>query len=537
MSVAAPAQGTLRTPGVSPQDSAMAITADEDRRILAEAERALSERPNISMTLRIGLSMLLCFLLVVGVVLAALILISHVGKQQEFLDKVNGYALEVEQARRYEKNYLLYGNGLDEALTQVQAAHQQLRSTRDGMVEQAGAQVFERMENNLEQYGRLLEQLGAIGKEPTAENRRAEIERELRRQGFQLIADATDLIDRERLRLHTAIHTSWIMAGGSLLFIMLTMVAVTFMLTHQVGDPLRRFVGYTERIADGDFSPIMPKRRYRDEFSRLAVAINRMLFRLKDRETQLARTSRMAAVGTLTAGIAHELNNPLNNIGLNAEALHDDLAYYSEEQKLKMLGDILTQVERASATVRNLLDFTRAEKPVLILLSIEEVVREACRLVANEAEINRVDFRLEMAADLPRAVGNPRALQQVFLNLFLNAIQAMPQGGLLTVRGRTTPEGCIEVEVTDTGAGIPEGNLGSVFDPFFTTKEVGEGTGLGLFVTYGIVQKHNGSITLRSKVGEGTTVVLRFPAVASSDKAPGESQQLRSKCRPPRQEG
>ena len=316
------------------------------------------------------------------------------------------------------------------------------------------------------------------------------------------------------------------MAASSLLFIMLEMALVTYTLTRQVSNPLRRFVGYTERIADGDFSPILPVRRYRDEFSRLAVAINQMLFRLKDREAQLARTSRMAAVGTLTAGIAHELNNPLNNISLNAEALHEGLSNYTDEQKLKMLADVVSQVERASATVRNLLDFTRVEKPVLISLSVEDVVREARRLVANEAEINRVEFSLALPPDLPRVRGNPRDLQQVFLNLFLNAIQAMPNGGLLTVQGKTSEDRVIEVDVTDTGVGIAEENIGSVFDPFFTTKEVGSGSGLGLAVSYGIIEKHNGTITVRSKVGEGTTFVVRLPF--SSAQAGGVGASLSS---------
>jgi two-component system NtrC family sensor kinase len=486
--------------------------AEEDRRRLADVERALAERPNLSISLRISLSMLLCFLLVLGVVLASMLLVSRVGTLQEFLDKVGTYAFEVEQARRFEKNYLLYGTGLEDALTQVQAAHNQLRGVRDSLVDVTGPSVFEQLEGNLVQYGRLLERLGSLSREPAGlQNERADVERDLRRHGAQLIADATDLIDRERLRLRTAIRTSWVVAASSLLFIMLAMALATVVLTRQVANPLRRFVGYTERIADGDFSPILPVRPYRDEFSRLAVAINRMLFRLKDRESQLARTSRMAAVGTLTAGIAHELNNPLNNIGLNAEALQLGLSTYSDAQKLKMLEDVVTQVERASATVRNLLDFTRVEKPVLISLSAEDVVRDAGSLVKNEAQINRVDFRVELPPDLPRIRGNPRDLQQVFLNLFLNAIQAMPEGGVLAVRGRATADGAIEVEVTDTGIGIPEEHIGSVFDPFFTTKDVG-GTGLGLAVSYGIVEKHNGSISVRSTVGEGTTFTVRLPA-------------------------
>jgi two-component system NtrC family sensor kinase len=511
-----------RTPTAGLQQVSHATSlADEDRKLLAEAERALADRPSISMSLRISMSMLLCFLLVVGVVVASMVLVSKVGTLQEFLDKVSTYALEVENTRRYEKNYLLYGTGLDDALTQVQAAQNQLHSMKTSMVDLTGPQVFDRMEENLEQYGRLLEHLSALTRQPGAEaqNERAAVEKDLRRHGAQLIADATDLLERERLRLRTAIRTSWIVAASSLLFIMLEMALVTYTLTRQVSNPLRRFVGYTERIADGDFSPILPVRRYRDEFSRLAVAINQMLFRLKDREAQLARTSRMAAVGTLTAGIAHELNNPLNNISLNAEALHEGLSNYTDDEKLKMLADVVSQVERASATVRNLLDFTRVEKPVLISLSIEDVVREARRLVANEAEINRVEFNLALPPDLPPVLGNPRDLQQVFLNLFLNAIQAMPNGGLLTVRGQTTSDRVIEVEVIDTGVGISEENIGSIFDPFFTTKEVGAGCGLGLAVSYGIIEKHSGTITVRSKLGEGTTFVVRLPFSSARQEA------------------
>ena len=487
--------------------------AEEDGKLLFQVERALADRPNFSIGLRIGMSMLLCFLLVAGVVSASMVFVSRVGALQEFLDKVSIYALEVEHARRYEKNYFLYGTGLEDALTQVQAAHRHLCSIKASVIETTGPQAFEKMEANLEEYDRLLEPLVGLARQP-AGNSQAELTRiasELRRHGGQIIADATDLVDLERLRLRTAVRTSLIVAAGSLVFILLVMAFVAYMLACQVANPLRRFVDYTQRIAKGDYSPILPARRYRDEFSQLAVAINRMLSRLKDREDQLARTSRMAAVGTLTAGVAHELNNPLNNIALNAEAMHESLDAYTDEQKLKMLGDIRNQVERASATVKNLLDFTRVEKPVLVSVPLNRVVVEARRLVANEAEINHVEFRVEIPDSLPRVHGNPRDLQQVFLNLFLNSIQAMPNGGLLTVRGKIGPSGSIDVEVTDTGLGIPEEVLGSVFDPFFTTKEAGAGSGLGLFISYGIIEKHKGSIAVRSKPGEGTTFIVSLP--------------------------
>ena len=508
------------------QDRAGSQTEEDNWKVLVQAERALADRPNFSIGLRIGLSMLLCFVLVAAVVAASMVFVSRVGALQEFLDKVSMYALEVEQVRRYEKNYLLYGTGLEDALTQVQAAHRHLRSIKSAVIETTGSQAFEKMEANLEAYDRLLERLVGLPRQ-TSGNPSEEvlqIANELRRHGTQIVASATGLVDQERLRLRIAVRTAWLVAAGSLVFILLVMAFVAYMLTCQVANPLRRFIDYTQRIAKGDYSPILPARRYRDEFSQLAVAINRMLSRLKDRESQLTRTSRMAAVGTLTAGVAHELNNPLNNIALNAEAMHEGLDTYTDAQKLKMLGDIRNQVERASATVKNLLDFTRLEKPVLVSVSLNGVVAEARRLVANEAEINHVEFRVEIPDDLPRVHGNPRDLQQVFLNLFLNAIQAMPNGGVLAVRGRIGPTGSIDVEVTDAGMGIPEEVVGSVFDPFFTTKEAGEGSGLGLFISYGIVEKHKGSIAVRSKPGEGTTFIVSLPipyqslAEASADK-------------------
>lgn len=501
---------------------------EDDGKLHARVERALAERPNFSIGLRIGLSMLLCFSLVTGVVLASMVFVSRVGALQEFLDKVSIYALEVEHARRYEKNYLLYGTDLEDALTQVQTAHQHLRSIKAAVTETTGPQAFEKMEASLEEYNRLLERLVGLSRQPAADvsQERIRITSELRRHGTQIIASATDLVDRERLRLRIAVRTAWLVAAGSLVLILLVMAFVAYVLTCQVANPLRRFIDYTQRIAKGDYSPILPARRYRDEFSQLAVEINRMLSRLKDRESQLTRTSRMAAVGTLTAGVAHELNNPLNNIALNAEAMHESLDAYTDAQKLKMLGDIRSQVDRASAIVKNLLDFTRVEKPVLVSLSLNSVVAEAQRLVANEAEINGVEFHVEIPEDLPQVHGSPRDLQQVFLNLFLNSIQAMPNGGRLGVRGRIGPSGSIDVEVTDTGPGIPEEVLGSIFDPFFTTKEAGAGSGLGLFISYGIVEKHKGSIAVRSKPGEGSTFIVSLPIPYQSlaDAAAGQEK-------------
>ena len=513
---------------VSQPDPSTAPTAggstgvDEAQRALG-SERALADRPSLSIRLRIALGMLTAFVPVAAVVIASMLLIARVGTFQEFLERVSTYALELEHARRFEKNYLLYGTNLGDAMNQVESAHQFLQGSREAMVALVGPGTFERMEDELGLYAGLLQRFATLdkqgGDDVVAE--RARIEHDLRLVGARLLADASDVVQRERLQLHTAIRTSWLVSIGALLLVFAVMAAMGYAMTGQVANPLRRFVGYTQRIAGGDYSPIQPARRYRDEFSDLAIAINRMVFRLRDREQQLARSSRMAAVGTLTAGIAHELNNPLNNISLNAESLVEHLQAYDDAQKIRMLEDVLNQVERASATVRNLLDFTRVETPVFVPVALSDILEGARRLVSNEAHISHVSIDITAEPGLPAIECSRRELQQVFLNLFLNAIQAMPGGGTITVRARRLDAGHVMIDVTDGGIGIPEKDLGSIFDPFFTSKEVGAGTGLGLFVSYQSIERHRGRIDVRSSVGQGTTFTITLPVVAARDRAAG----------------
>jgi two-component system NtrC family sensor kinase len=241
------------------------------------------------------------------------------------------------------------------------------------------------------------------------------------------------------------------------------------------------------------------------------VAINRMLDELTIRQQQILQSRKMAAVGTLTSGIAHELNNPLNNISLTAETLLDDFEDTDEEQKKKLLEDIFTQVQRASATVRNLLDFTRKDHPVFTPVSIRDLLEASVKLVGNELALAGVEVELDVPVDLPRVNGNPRNLEQVFLNLFLNAMEAMPDGGTLGIRA-THADGSVRVAVRDTGSGISPEHLDKIFEPFFTTKEAGEGTGLGLSVSYSIVEKHGGRLEVESQAGQGTTFTVTLPA-------------------------
>jgi two-component system NtrC family sensor kinase len=477
-----------------------------------EAQRALLARPSISMRVRIAAVFALLFVLMSAITVAAVVLISDFRVKSQFLEKVGNYAFEIQQARRFEKNFFLYGTNLHDALNNIHTAHHHLDRSAEQMRKVVGVKQYRRTQESLGKYEDLLEQLleaGGDGK-PDAGPDRRQIESRLRKYGAQILDDAQNMIDQERLAMHSMLSTSMLAAVGFLIFMFFVMAFIAGFIIRAVLRPLGRFMRYTARIGSGDYSPIMPRRKYRDEFSDLAIAINKMLHELKLRQDQLMHSGKMVAVGTLTSGIAHELNNPLNNIGITTEALIDGFKDNSDEDNLKMLEQIYTQVERASSTVKNLLDFTRKEQPAFTSVSIQKIMESTIKLIENELKLGGIDFDMDLEDGLPEITGNPRNLQQVFLNLFLNTIQAMPDGGRLGVRIRVD-DGFVRTDVSDTGVGIPPENLDKVFDPFFTTKEPGQGTGLGLSVSYSIIDSHGGKIAVESKVGEGTTFSVFLP--------------------------
>jgi len=477
-----------------------------------EVQKSLIDRPSLTIRMRIISSFVLLAVVLGACTLAALIFLSRFEDKVQFLEKLTEYAFEVQQARRFEKNFFLYGTNILDALENVQAASDHLARNAEDVRNVAGEQAYSTMEQNLEAYQKTLEDILKVsgGRKPEADPAAQQLEMELRRNGAKLIANTESLLDGERIALNEMLHSSFLVLIAFFAFMFVAMIFVPVLLSQAVLAPLRRFERYANRIAAGDYSLIVPARKYRDEFSQLALVMNNMLQELELRQQQLIQSAKMAAVGSLTSGIAHELNNPLNNIGLVTEELINNFAEHDDEEKLTMLSQVETQVERASSTVRNLLDFTRNDKPVFTSVSIPEVIRDTSRLLANEMKLVGVQLSIDLNKDLPEVEGNPRNIQQVFLNVMLNAIQAMPMGGQLIVRGGVA-EDFLQVEIQDTGTGIAEDDLARVFEPFFTTKEPGMGTGLGLAVSYSIMEAHRGKITVESKVGAGTTFSFYFP--------------------------
>ena len=475
----------------------------------AQLERAFLRRPRITIRARLISAFGLLFVLMLGITASAVVFVSHTRNRLLFLDTAADILFEVEQARRFEKNFFLYGTGLDDALSSAHEAEAELERSAPELGPVLGAARLEATRSHLAEYSDQLTQLVAIH---AAEPPSPEVEARVRRAGARALADAEEAVDRERLEVHGMLRTSSATAVGFLVTMSLVMIAIVAFLTRSLLAPLNRFMRYTGRIADGDYSPIQPARGFRDEFSNLALAVNHMLRELELRQRELFQAAKLAGVGTLTAGIAHELNNPLNNISLTTEALIDEYPHHGDDERLHMLDQIATQVERASATVRNLLDFTRRDRPVLSAVSLADVVRSALRLVDNELALGHVELTTAITDGLPAVHGNARNLQQVLINLLLNSIQAMPDGGRLEVRLAAAGD-MLQIDVADTGVGIEPEHLGKVFDPFFSTKAPGEGTGLGLSVSYAIVQEHGGRLTVASQPGRGTTFSVFLPHI------------------------
>jgi signal transduction histidine kinase len=476
------------------------------------AQRQLMERPLLSIRARIAIAFTVLFLIYGGMTAVAVSFLARFDAKIGFLEKAERYAFEIQQARRFEKNYFLYGTDLADALTSAHVAANYLQRDTEQIQSVVGEQKYREMQESLDRYQELLERLSGLSREiGTDEVQLGDIEVSLRRQGGLLIADAEEMITEERRAVSTMLRESTLGTIGFLVLMFFLMFLLAGFFIRTILNPLSRFMSYVDRIGAGDYTPIRPTRRYRDEFSTLALAVNKMLTEISIRQEQYVQSGKMAAVGTLTSGIAHELNNPLNNLGLTIEALSDEFDSYSDDEKRRMLDQAYTQVERASATVRNLLDFTRKDESAHISLSIRAPIESAVRLLSNEAKIGGIEWKLDLAQPLPTVTGNPRGLQQVFLNLLLNAIQAMPDGGELGVSAQVDDNGFLRIDVSDTGTGIPAADVDKIFDPFFTTKDPGEGTGLGLSVSRSIIDEHEGRISVQSKMGKGTTCSVFLP--------------------------
>ncbi|MFW8599986.1 sensor histidine kinase [Desulfobacterota bacterium M19] len=432
-------------------------------------------------------------------------------KKMTNLENVHALFDNVLEMRRYEKNFLLHagGDNLKKIIFYLKKVERDVHESGPNLARIAGQENLENFKNTLHLYKAIFQHTSSV----------TQVDQRSARRLGKVLTDFTDQllsIQHPRIRHELKlIFYSYIIVTGLFFLVILPL----FMM--RVNSILQRMSFLQKAIhdlANDNFTPIPDSKGENDEVSELLLAFNKMAAELNTKQNQLIRSRKLAAIGTFSSGVAHELNNPLNNISLSADTLLEEYDTLSAGESREILTDIMVQTERAGKIVKNLLDFSRDKAPETATLNIREVIDPTIDLIANQLKINSIWVENYIPANLPAISGDLQQLQQVFLNLFLNAIQVMPDGGLIHLKAVEEPEDYIKVSVGDTGSGIAPEHIEHIFAPFYTTKEVGKGTGLGLSIVYGIIKKHGGYIKVKSTINVGTTFSVYLPLAAADQR-------------------
>ena len=308
---------------------------------------------------------------------------------------------------------------------------------------------------------------------------------------------------------------------------------IAYFTTTRISRPIKALRNATKMVADGDLEYRL-QIRSRDEIGELSESFNRMTSELQKatanyqaltrtleekvkekteelRATQdfLIQSEKLASLGKLAAGIAHEINNPLTSILINSHLLLERMDV--ESQSAGNLQLIIDETTRCSAIVKGLLEFARQTPPEKTTVDINQTIRSTLLIIDTQALVHKVIIKRKLAEGLPPVMVDVNKIKQVFANMILNALDAMPEGGVLEIASSVSIDNnYVEITFQDSGRGIPKDSVRKIFDPFFTTKGT-KGTGLGLSISYGIVQQHQGSIEVESEVGVGTKMTVRLP--------------------------
>jgi two-component system, NtrC family, sensor kinase len=315
-------------------------------------------------------------------------------------------------------------------------------------------------------------------------------------------------------------------------------IGITYYMIRNITRPIGEMVAATQNIAAGRFDQEIHSES-QGEIAQLAASFNTMLASLRAMKADLeewgrtleekvrqrsdelaamqarvAQSERLASLGLLAAGVAHEINNPLGAIlSLTALTLEDTPP---DDPNRENLVEVLNQSQRCRGIVKGLLDFSRQSKGNMEPLDLNSLVNETLSLIGKQAQFFNIRIVQDQDPNLPAVIGDRSQFQQVFMNLLINAVQAMDEKGAITIVTRGKPDEHVEVRISDTGRGIPPDQIDLIFDPFFSTKESGHGTGLGLSIAYGIVTTHRGTISVESELDKGTTFTIRLPAAATT---------------------
>ncbi len=427
---------------------------------------------------------------------------------------LNSITLEV---RRYEKNFFLYGTkeALEENSRQLTLALQTMAIISERTAKFKVQPLLIKLKNLTVAY-----QEGMAGlSEKWLVNRDAvhgEPADQIRYQGQEMTELSKELVSFEHNQIRIILDE---LVSRLVVWSMVAIavgIFIPLIMSFRIFKPLRIIKEATEDIALGRFSKVEVLDT-RDEMQQVMEAFNTMVRELERRQDQLVQSQKLSSIGTLTAGIAHQLNNPLNNISTSCQIAVDDFDTGDPAFIKKMLQNIEQETYRARDVVQGLLEFSRVKEFELHPANLQDVVNRSVKLVKSH-----VSSAIHITVDIPNNLFVPmdvQKIQEVLIIMIINASQAIVGEGKISLSASLNKEhNAAIIEITDTGVGIADEIKDRLFDPFYTTKEEGQGTGLGLSIAYGIIQKHNGRIVVTSVAGKGASFFIHLPIEPDQEK-------------------
>jgi two-component system NtrC family sensor kinase len=445
-------------------------------------------------------------------------------------ERISGLFETAMEIRRFERNYFLHAQAADlaENAAYIDKLETMLSDGREGfaLLEAPG-----QIEALREITGRYRQQVNLYVATPANAPQRSSREEQVRATGKELVSITETLVQTERKLLQSSLTTFRITLVIIVVGLALFMIGLGQALSRRVSQPLKQLERYVAAISGGRRDTLLQPSQDREIVS-ITLAFNQMLKELEVRQKHLLRSEKLASLGTLLSGVAHELNNPLSNIWSSCQILQEELKEADPEQQQMLLAQIDEQCERARHIVSSLQDFARERNFSREHFSLRQLVEQTLRFIKAEIP-SQVTINLAIA-DVLYLDADRQRMQQVFLNLVKNALDAIPGSGSIEIAARVRtgsdgdngfPADCdvkgdtIDISIRDSGTGMSAESLSRIFDPFYTTKDVGHGMGLGLFIVYQIIEEHEGCITATSEEGKGTTFFMRLPlAVPEMEK-------------------
>jgi len=433
-----------------------------------------------------------------------------------FFTVITRFVDTILEVRRYEKNYFLYRkrDDFEKALEYIDNAVKLMQENRKmfDAVQLGGAMAGDTLKSTSEiatqmltEYRKLLQ--GTTSKEGGFTTLQAGV----RRAGRDLTDLAEYLARSERQIINeTIVFTQKSLIGAVVIFFAGT-IFIAFLVSAIVIKPLKELELSMDNIASGRLE-MLPISSEDKEIVSLKNAFERMIKEIFS-QRDIIRSEKLTSLGTMLAGIAHEINNPLSNISTSAEILAEELSGGDMEFKRDLIDQIVQETDRARDIVRSVLEYTREKEFRIEPTNVSSLVSETMRFIRSDIPPH-ITVRIDVPENLSITVDKQK-FQHSLLNILKNAIDAMSdrtREGKLTIGAHASDERWVTMEISDTGMGIDEDSLPKIFDPFFTTKDVGRGTGLGLFISHNIIEQHGGSIDVESTRGKGTTFTITLPA-------------------------